>query len=194
MTEQTRNTKRDILQAALELFAEKGYHNTSMSAIADHAGVGKGTLYWYFSSKEELFQMLILESGKSLFQKLHTLFSQDFSPEIMLKELIHVVITFIVEHRLLAQVMLNDIQKKDDQFKKLIRQRHIDVIQAVQQIIERGMEEGVFRQGSARGMTVAILGMVCSVNAHYLFGEVEDISLLVESYYQMILHGIKQVD
>lgn len=194
MTEQTRNTKDDILQAALELFAEKGYHNTSMSAIADQAGVGKGTLYWHFSSKEELFQMLIMERGKSLFQKLHTSFSQDLSPEVILKDLIHVIVTFIVEHRLLALVMLNDILKTGDEFKKMICQKHIYLIHAVQQLIERGMEDGVFRQGSARGMTIAILGMINSVNAYFLFGEVEDITSLTESYYQMILHGIKKVD
>jgi AcrR family transcriptional regulator len=44
-----------IFAAAYELFAAQGYHRTSMDAIAERAGVAKGTLYWYFKSKRELF-------------------------------------------------------------------------------------------------------------------------------------------
>ncbi|HBR09646.1 TPA: TetR family transcriptional regulator, partial [Candidatus Acetothermia bacterium] len=44
-----------IKGVALDLFAERGYHQTTMSDIATAAGVGRGTLYWYFPSKEKLF-------------------------------------------------------------------------------------------------------------------------------------------
>jgi AcrR family transcriptional regulator len=45
----------EILQAACELFARKGYHSTTLDEIAHHAQFAKGTIYNYFSSKEELF-------------------------------------------------------------------------------------------------------------------------------------------
>ena len=48
--------RQQILEAALELFAEKGYFNTKISDIAERLGVGKGTIYWYFDSKEDLFE------------------------------------------------------------------------------------------------------------------------------------------
>lgn len=46
--------KDKILQAALALFAEKGFHTTSVSQIAEAAGVSKGLTYNYFESKEKL--------------------------------------------------------------------------------------------------------------------------------------------
>jgi AcrR family transcriptional regulator len=46
--------QQDILKAARELFARKGYHNTTLEEIAQHAEFGKGTIYNYFGSKEEL--------------------------------------------------------------------------------------------------------------------------------------------
>lgn len=47
--------EQEILQAARELFSKKGYYNTTLEEIAQHAQFGKGTIYNYFSSKEDLF-------------------------------------------------------------------------------------------------------------------------------------------
>jgi TetR/AcrR family transcriptional regulator, repressor of fatR-cypB operon len=49
----------DILNAARELFLSKGYHKTTLEEIARHADFGKGTIYNYFESKEELFRSII---------------------------------------------------------------------------------------------------------------------------------------
>ncbi|WP_417910651.1 TetR/AcrR family transcriptional regulator [Candidatus Electronema sp. PJ] len=49
-----RETKAAIMEAALTLFGERGYENTSIAALARAAGVGKGTIYSYFSSKSEI--------------------------------------------------------------------------------------------------------------------------------------------
>lgn len=51
----------EILEAALELFAEKGFAATKLTEVAKHAGVSKGTVYLYFESKEALFQALVKE-------------------------------------------------------------------------------------------------------------------------------------
>ena len=47
--------KETILQAATDLFSQSGYRNTDVQLIADQLGIGKGTIYRYFPSKEELF-------------------------------------------------------------------------------------------------------------------------------------------
>ena len=49
-----RETKAAIMEAAITLFGERGYESTSISALAKAAGVGKGTIYSYFSSKSEI--------------------------------------------------------------------------------------------------------------------------------------------
>lgn len=55
-------SRDNILQAALELFAENGFHKTSISQISKKAGISKGLLYNYFGSKEELLNVLISEA------------------------------------------------------------------------------------------------------------------------------------
>lgn len=50
--------RREILEAALRVFAREGYHRAKMEAVAAEAGIGKGTVYEYFRSKPELFLAL----------------------------------------------------------------------------------------------------------------------------------------
>lgn len=56
------NKRQSVLRAALVLIDERGFHGTSMSAIADEAGVGTGTIYRYFDGKEDLINQLYTEA------------------------------------------------------------------------------------------------------------------------------------
>src|SRR4051794_36358354 len=49
----------EIVEAALALFAERGFAATKLEAVAERAGIGKGTLYLYFPNKEELFRAVV---------------------------------------------------------------------------------------------------------------------------------------
>jgi AcrR family transcriptional regulator len=65
--EQIREQKRGIiLEAALELFADEGFHNTSISKIAKSAGISKGLMYNYFKSKEALLHEIVISGLKDL--------------------------------------------------------------------------------------------------------------------------------
>ena len=59
-------TKRKIFNTAIKLFAEKGYDNSSVEDITAIAGVAKGSLYYHFSKKEDIFDMLLSEGMKLL--------------------------------------------------------------------------------------------------------------------------------
>ena len=56
--------REDILDVALDLFAEKGFHDVAMQEVADRAEVSVGTLYNIFSSKEDLYQQLVVEHAR----------------------------------------------------------------------------------------------------------------------------------
>src|SRR5688500_4955551 len=55
LTARGERRRTQLMEAATALFAEKGYHATSVADIVRREQVGKGVFYWYFSSKEELF-------------------------------------------------------------------------------------------------------------------------------------------
>lgn len=62
-------TREDIILACLQLFARRGFHNTSISDIANGAGITKGAIYWHFENKEALFAA-ILEKMKHNWQRM----------------------------------------------------------------------------------------------------------------------------
>lgn len=64
--EATQAKREAILDAALTLFAERGYHGTAVPAIAQAAGVGAGTLYRYFESKEQLVNALFVREKERI--------------------------------------------------------------------------------------------------------------------------------
>jgi AcrR family transcriptional regulator len=58
--------RRQILDSAIECFAEHGYHTVSISHLAKHAGISKGLLYNYFTSKDELLRAILMETYEIL--------------------------------------------------------------------------------------------------------------------------------
>ncbi|MBW1703133.1 MAG: TetR/AcrR family transcriptional regulator, partial [Deltaproteobacteria bacterium] len=58
-----RRHRQEILEAALELFSEKGFHNVSMNEIAQKAEFAVGTMYKFFENKENLYKALVLEQA-----------------------------------------------------------------------------------------------------------------------------------
>jgi AcrR family transcriptional regulator len=67
---QSQETPNRILNQAMRIFLEKGYHGTSIDDITQAAGLTKGALYWHFKSKEDLLKKLIRKYEKSFLDKL----------------------------------------------------------------------------------------------------------------------------
>ena len=63
MAEKSTDTRRALLNAAREGFAEKGYYGTSMDFILKKTGLSKGTIYWYFPGKWELYKAVLSEES-----------------------------------------------------------------------------------------------------------------------------------
>ena len=69
-----------ILSSALEVFNANGLDGATMDSIAEKAGFGKATLYYYFSSKEEVFLGIMEEGWKSLMESLEIIIQEEQSP------------------------------------------------------------------------------------------------------------------
>ncbi len=85
------NQKDQIMEAALRLFAEKGYGNTSIAAIAREAGVAQGLMYNYFDSKEDLLRGL-LEKGFQGVQESMSAYNEPHPPQKAIA--MHITATF----------------------------------------------------------------------------------------------------
>lgn len=86
--EEIRKTTKDrILSVALELFAQKGYHGTSISQIAQKAKISKGLMYNYFKNKEKLLETVVLEGFNKIMELDYGL-NESVKPNKKLKNLI----------------------------------------------------------------------------------------------------------
>ncbi len=105
-----RDRREDILQASLHLFAEKGFHGTSMRDIARSAGITEGLIYHYFSSKRDLFRAIIEEH--SFLPLLRTL--PDLAAQLDLRALLIVLargfIDVLRENTELTRLLLQEVQ------------------------------------------------------------------------------------
>ena len=93
--------KRDaILAAALELFAERGFHGTAVPLVADRAGVGAGTVYRYFDSKESLVNALFVRWKTELGNALLASFAPGAEPREMFSAFWRALGDFATRHPL----------------------------------------------------------------------------------------------
>lgn len=115
--EEIRKTRRErILSVALELFAKKGYHGTSISQIAKNAKISKGLMYNYFASKERLLDEIIQQGFDSL-AELEFVAKRGLDPEKQLEDFVDSVLdnlhsNFSYWQLYLALLVHPQIQKK----------------------------------------------------------------------------------
>ncbi len=91
-------TQERILAAATELFLARGYENTTIAQVAEHAEVSRATVFWHFSDKESLFR----ECFNRICEPFRISLARDFSglpPERRLEEQVELYQTFVAEHR-----------------------------------------------------------------------------------------------
>ena len=117
--------QQDILNAARELFIRKGYHNTTLEEIAHHAEFGKGTIYNYFSSKEELFYGIIEQLASETFELIHVALTTPGSAREKLTAYAKAIITQARSHTDLFRLILQEMHRADSpEYKEKLR--HLD--------------------------------------------------------------------
>jgi AcrR family transcriptional regulator len=138
----------ELLDAALELFVERGYAATRLDDIASRAGVSKGTLYLYFANKEDLFKALVRENIVTLLDRFRAEIADSDAPATMLIE------RFLKQWwRDFGATKLSGICKlitaEAGNFPEVARFFHDEVIlpnnALLGSIIARGIERGEFR-------------------------------------------------
>lgn len=99
-------TRRQILEAARQVFSEKGYHRTSMDDIAHASGTSKGALYFHFHSKEELFHALVEEFARILAEEVAQAIQRERGAVAKVEAALRTVLEAASRHRQLAKIVL----------------------------------------------------------------------------------------
>ncbi len=134
-------TKRKIFETAMQLFADKGYEATSIEEITATVGVAKGTLYYHFSSKEEIFNFLVEEGMKLLKNSIQIKTDKVSSYIDKIRAIILIQIKVIVKYESLITIILSQMWGKEERNKRS-RQYVFEYLNIVEKIVREGIEKG----------------------------------------------------
>ena len=135
--------RRVILDAAVRVFAEKGYHTCRVGDIAEEAGIAHGLLYHYFASKEEVLETVFRENWRELLDAFDRIEASDEPPLAQLAGIAKVLLRAWRDRPDLVTVMVREVARSPQ------LQGQVDEIRAgflvIQRVIERGQADGSFR-------------------------------------------------
>lgn len=156
-------TTGTVLDAALTLFAERGYHGTALSQIAQHLGIRTPSLYNHMRSKQELLETIVAQTLDSVLADFAEAVAGTDDPAGQLREATRVYALRHATHRREALVVNRDTVNLTDPALTTMRERRRDHERAIRAIITHGVESGVFAVGNAGLASFAILEMSVSI-------------------------------
>jgi len=116
-------TREKILTASREVFVEKGYDGARMHEIATRAGVNKAMIYYYFSSKDALFESILKESFKRFFNSFFEMTNMiDMEIDKLITTFIHAHIDFLAQNPYLPKIIIREIHVSNPVTHKVIHE------------------------------------------------------------------------
>jgi AcrR family transcriptional regulator len=165
LTDAAKNRKNEIIDGAMKLFAQYGYHSTSLNDVASKIGVTKATLYYYFRSKDEIMRA-ILEKSMNRMDKALDLDKADLSPREKLRQFIQYHIIFGSDGAELAKITFDQMSAFPKRMRNALKSREKKVDAFLQGILEEGIKDGSFAIDDVKIAAYAILG-TCNWTYHW---------------------------
>ena len=182
-----------IFNAAIEVFAESGFDQAKMDDIARAAGVAKGTIYYHFKSKEELFVGLMNEGVQKLIDRARRYLNSHKSPTDQLLALVENQIHFYVQNGKLAKLLLNEAfgtKTRQVQFRRKIG----EYLQLIEEVMIEGNRLGEFQIKHVPEAASAIFGAASVVVLQKLYSMEEVDPARIERALMEEVEGIKEVE
>lgn len=156
-----------ILQAAVELFTERDFHQVLMDDVATRADVGKGTVYRYFPTKEELYFATIFEGWDQLGKELEAVVQQDLPLHDLLEQVTRQVLSYFW-HRRQFVTLVHRLENNLEGEEQADWQRRRDSIVGVfTDMLTKGVPPHALSNGQMRLVTEMYLGMIRSIILYY---------------------------
>ena len=181
------DTRSQLLQVGAELISTQGYNNTGIKAILDAAGVPKGSFYYYFASKEELFRELVQEMGHATRAQVAGAIAK--APDRLSAERagLEAFLRFVAArpalHRIVEEARFADPEAYQDYFSGFAEGYATGLREAE--------ARGEVSPGDAEVRAWALMGMAKALGDRFvLWDDAPDIEHVVEEAHRMICRGL----
>jgi len=149
-----------ILAAAAELFAQRAYDAVQMEDIARRAGIGKPTLYRYFSSKDELFLTILDEALTHLQRQLSMALEAPLTPAESLAHMVDALVDVLSGQIAALRLLTGEHSQLAERWRGVFRSRRRPVLESLRTVLVRGIENREFRPLDLDLVPAMIIGMI----------------------------------
>jgi len=165
--------RRLILDAAVRVFARRGYHTCRVGDIAEEAGVAHGLLYHYFRSKEELLETISRETWRDVLDAVRSVEESDETARERLAGIAKILLRAWRRDPDLVRVLVREVTRSSHLQQRI---NEIDAAFAgLERIIVRGQEEGEFRADlDPRLASYVFYGALEEILTGWVLGQLED--------------------
>ena len=158
-------TRRKLFEAAVTLVSEQGYGSTTVDEIAERAGVAKGTVYYNFGGKDELYAALLEWGVTRLADTLRRAVpGPEVEPRQALTEVLRAGVVFIGAHEALARLLMAETWRTNRSWYTTVRQIRTQAIGVITEQLDAMVERGLTRPDLDTSLAgSALFGMVVTV-------------------------------
>jgi AcrR family transcriptional regulator len=183
--------RRQLLDVALTIFAERGYHDASMNDIALAAGVTKPVLYQHFASKRGLFSELLHDVGRDLQDRITKAIAAATGPREMVELGFAAYFTYVDQHRDAFRLFYGGSMARDEEFAEVVNETENAIAGLVADLIEI---DGL-AAGQRRVLGHGIVGMIEGASIHWLrSGREADPATLAQRLAELAWRGLRGVE
>jgi AcrR family transcriptional regulator len=176
------------METAARLFAERGYHPTSVADIVERLGVGKGVFYWYFPSKEDLFVEILREAHQGLRRRQRAAIGDEIDPIVRIELGIRATLDWFAEHR--DYFTLFQQASTEDRFASVLRRNEEVAIADTVRHIKDGIVEGRIADQDPEVLAQAVVGVVEQFTRTYIFKRAEPVEDVADAAVSFCLRGL----
>jgi TetR/AcrR family transcriptional regulator, fatty acid metabolism regulator protein len=135
--------RRQILGAAVRVFARKGFHASRVGDIAEEAGVAHGLLYHYFDSKDQVLEAVFHENWSVLIERIASVEQSDESAADQLRHISAIILRTWLHLPDVVRVVIREFGRSPELAERI--GELTQPIEVIQRVIERGIAAGEFR-------------------------------------------------
>ena len=163
--------RRQILDAAVRVFARQGFHGCRVSDIADEAGVAYGLVYHYFDSKEEVLDTLFVERWDVMLAWIDAVDARtELTPRDKLREIVSFIFDSYRHDPELMKVIIVEVTRAANSFGRTHLAKIREAYEGIARIVQRAQDEGTFQTGvSAQFAALAFYGAVEQILSAWIF-------------------------
>jgi AcrR family transcriptional regulator len=153
-------SRDEILEAAAQIFSQKGFHGASMQDIAEAVNLQKASLYYHVTSKQEILVALLDQALELISAKMQCVLDQPDPPDVKLRQAMRVYLTTLLEHGDLASVLLMEHRSLEAEFRLQHIPRRDRFERMWRELIQEGVSQGMFQCKDVAMAARAVLGVM----------------------------------